>query len=89
MTRPCPICGVSEFPDGFVENDGLDFHDVLLLLEDGVTLTRAAWDTLGVATSFNRVFMQDGKLTYCTWDGVQDEYRPNQEDLFASDWRVI
>ena len=77
-------------PELSVENaDGLDFHDVLLLLEDGVTLSRSAWDSFGVPTAANRIFMKGETLIYCTWDGVEDEFRPRQDDLFASDWKVV
>jgi hypothetical protein len=63
---------------------------VAIMQQDNrLQFTRADWDSLGVATAFNRVLIQDGELIYCTWDGVQDEYRPTLEDIAATDWRVL
>lgn len=118
MTRPCPFCGVSEFPDGLTygHKEGCFFDLVLrldiiseqeygeafdrrtetlssavasMLQDNRLQFTRAAWDELGVVTSVNRIYMEEGELRYCSWDGTRSVYMPTIEDVAATDWRVL
>ena len=57
--------------------------------DNRLQFTRSAWDPFGVIVSCNRIYIRDGKLIYCTYDGTEDAFTPQIEDLAATDWRVL
>jgi hypothetical protein len=103
-TKPCPFCGESQLQElthGHKEGcffdlmlrRGFSDHDYdeawNLRRADTPQFTRAAWDSLGVVVSSNRIYLKGGRWIYCTWDGVESEFRPTLEDIEATDWRVL